>query len=253
MQRRRAAGRLGPRPTELSCRREGSGRTGRVRKGAERDRPAGALADRRRGRPRAVDQHPPDLRRRRRLQRRELRRAELPFRRARARHERRPERHVAVQDPRLWLRLPDLQRLRAAGDPAQLPDGDPDDPHLHARFHRRRRGRPDAPAGGAPRLAPGDPGADRAAPGGRQRGGRGVAGHHAASPRARGADPDAAEPADARPQPVRLGRRGRQGRLRAGRRRERQAGRAADGAPAARSRCASPPTSSSSPRASAPG
>ena len=102
--------------------------------GAERDRAAGALADRRRGRPRAVDQHPPDLRGRRRLQRRELCRPQLPLRRARARHERRAERHVAVQDPRLRLGLPDLQRLRPAGDPAQRADGDPDDPHLHARL-----------------------------------------------------------------------------------------------------------------------
>ena len=66
-------------------------------------------------------------------------------------------------------------------------------------FDRRRRGRPDASAGGAAGLAAGDPGADRDAPGGRQRGGRGVAGHHAAAARARGAGPDAAEPADARP------------------------------------------------------
>ena len=47
-----------------------------------------------------------------------------------------------------------LQRLRAAGDPALGPHGAADDLRLHARRDGRRRGRPDAPADRAARLAP---------------------------------------------------------------------------------------------------
>ena len=46
---------------------------------------------------------------------------------------------------------------------------------LHARLGRPRRGRPDAPAGRAPRRAARDPGPDGDPPGRRQRDGRGVA------------------------------------------------------------------------------
>ncbi len=63
----------------------------------------------------------------------------------------------------------------------------------------------------------GDSGADHAAAGRRQRGGRGVEGHHAAAPRAGRADPVAAGDADGGPDQVRLGVRRGQGRLHSGR------------------------------------
>ena len=89
------------------------------------------------------------------------------------------QRHGAVQGAALRLRLPDLQRLRPAGDPPERDHGDPGHLRLHARLDRRRRGRADAPADRAARLAAGDPRPDHDPPGRRQRGGRGVAGHHA--------------------------------------------------------------------------
>ena len=103
--------------------------------------------------------------------------------------------------------LPDLQRLRQAGDPAQRPDGAAGHLRLHARLDRRRRGRPDAPADRATRVAAGHPGPDRPAPRGRQRGGGGLEGHHEAAPRAGRAGSHAAGGADDRPQQVRRRRR----------------------------------------------
>ena len=47
--------------------------------------------------------------------------------------------------------LPDLQRLRPDADPPGGDHGDPGHLRLHARLDRRRRGRPDAPAGRAAR------------------------------------------------------------------------------------------------------
>ena len=43
-----------------------------------------------------------------------------------------------VEAPAVRLRLPDLQRLRPAGDPAERADGAAGDPHLHPRLDRRR-------------------------------------------------------------------------------------------------------------------
>ena len=51
----------------------------------------------------------------------------------------------------------------------------PVDPRLHARLHRGRRGRPDAPAGRAPRLAARDPGPARVPARRRERGRRDLA------------------------------------------------------------------------------
>ena len=76
-----------------------------------------ALADRRLGRPGAVDQDAADLRGRRRLRGRQLRRPQLPLRHPRARDGRHPQRHGAVEGAALRLRLPDLQRLRPDADP----------------------------------------------------------------------------------------------------------------------------------------
>ncbi len=93
-----AARRMGRGTAELPGGRDGRRGARRVGEGAERHRPAGAVADRRLRRPRAVHQHAAHLRGRRRLRGRRLRRPELPLRRARARHECGPERHVAVED-----------------------------------------------------------------------------------------------------------------------------------------------------------
>ena len=59
------------------------------------------------------------------------------------------------------VRVPDLLRLRAGRDPPLGVDGDPRRAHLHARLDRRRRGRPDASAGRAARVAARDAGAAR--------------------------------------------------------------------------------------------
>ena len=60
-----------------------------VGQGAERAREEGAVADRRLGRPRALDEDPPHVRWRGRLRGRRLRRPQLPLRHSRARHGRR--------------------------------------------------------------------------------------------------------------------------------------------------------------------
>ena len=80
-------------------------------------------------------------------------RPQLPFRRPRARDGRGAQRPVAVEDPAVRLRLPDLQRLRPRADPARGDHGDPGHLRLHARLDRRRRGRADASAGRAAPVA----------------------------------------------------------------------------------------------------
>ena len=67
MRRRRAAGGLGRRPPELRGRRQGHRHARGVRQGAERDRAKAAVAARRLGRPRAVEQDHAGVRRRARL------------------------------------------------------------------------------------------------------------------------------------------------------------------------------------------
>ena len=99
---------------DLPGRRQGHGRPRRLGQGAERPRPERPLADRRLGRPGAVHQDAPDVRRRGRLRGRQLRRPQLPLRHPRARHGRDPQRPVALEGPALRLGLPDLQRLRPA-------------------------------------------------------------------------------------------------------------------------------------------
>ncbi len=96
--------------------------------------------------------------------------------------------------------------------------GDPRAPRLHARLDRRGRGRADAPAGRAARLAAGDARPPRLPPGGRERGGGDVALRPPAPPRARGARPLPAGAADARPVDPRAGRGGDEGRVRPRRR-----------------------------------
>ena len=69
------------------------------------------------------------------------------------------------QGPALRLRVPDLQRLRPDADPPGRDHGAAGHLRLHARLDRRRRGRADAPADRAARLAAGDPRPGRAPPG----------------------------------------------------------------------------------------
>ena len=91
------------------------------------------------------------------------------------------------------------------------------------------RGRPDAPAGRAPRGAARDPGPRRAAPGGRDGDRRGVA-RHPRGPRGPGrAHPVAAGPAGLRPQRAGARRGRRAGRLRAARRGRSRGGHRRDG------------------------
>ena len=77
-----------------------------------------------------------------------------PLRRPRARHGGGDERHRAPWRAHpLFRRLPDLHRLLPAVDPSGGADGPARDPRADPRFHRARRGRPDAPAGRAARGA----------------------------------------------------------------------------------------------------
>ena len=167
------------RHADLPGRRQGHGHPrlvgGKVLNAIAQER---AVADRRLGRPGAVDQDAPDVRRRRRLRARQPRRPQHPLRRPRARDGR--DRSTAWR----WrscarygsgfliftdycappIRLAAIMEL-----PVHL--------RLHARLDRRRRGRPDAPADRAARRPARHPGPDHAAARRRQRGGRGLARH----------------------------------------------------------------------------
>ena len=144
--------------------------------GAQRHRTAPAVADRRLGGPRALDQDAPDVRRRRRLRGRQPRRAQLPLRHSRARDGGRSA--TAWRCPSSapygsgFLIFSDYMRpaIRLSAI-MELPI----DLRLHPRFDRRRRGRADPPAGRAADLAARDPGPDHASARRRQRGRRSVA------------------------------------------------------------------------------
>ncbi len=190
----------------------------------ERDRRAGALAGGRLRRPHRLDLGPPRIRRRRGLRARRLRRAPAPLRDPRARVGGDLQRPLALEAAAALVDLPDLLRLRAAGDPALGADGAAGGPRLHPRLDRPRRGRPHPPAGRAARLAAGDPRARRDPARRRQRGGRGLAGGDRPHPPAGGAGADPPGRAGARPRPLRLGRGPAARRLRARRPRGRRAG-----------------------------
>ncbi|MEJ0042740.1 MAG: hypothetical protein WDM81_11240 [Rhizomicrobium sp.] len=140
------------------------------------------------------------------------------------------ERHGAAwRDHPLWRHLPRLLRLLPPVDPARGADGHPRDLRDDARFHRRGRGRPDAPAGGASGGAARDPESDRHPPRRRGGDGRGL-GHCAQSydrPELAGlfasGRADAAVARDLGPEPD------REGRLRDRRRRGREGDPAGDG------------------------
>ena len=110
------------------------------------------------------------------------RRPQHALRHPRARDGRGRERAVALQGAGLRLRLPDLQRLRPARHPPERDHGDPR-PSTSSPTTRSASGE-DGPTHQPIeqlRLAPGDPRPDHDPPGRRQRGGRGLAGHHAAA------------------------------------------------------------------------
>ena len=92
-----------------------------------------------------------------------------------------------------------------AADPSGRHHGNSGHLHLHARFHRRRRRRPYASAGGTTDLAAGDSRPDRSPAGRRQRSRRSLAPDHEAAPRAGVSDPVAAEYAHAGPHKIRAG------------------------------------------------
>ena len=98
-----------------------------------------------------------------------------PLRHPRARVGGDLQRPLAVEAPPALVDVPDVLRLRPAGDPALGADGAAGHPRLHARLDRPRRGRPHAPAGRAARLAARDPGPQRDPPLRRERGRRGLA------------------------------------------------------------------------------
>ena len=99
----------------------------------------------------------------------------------------RRQRHGRARRHRAALRLdvPAVRRLHARRDPPVGADGPARRVGLHARLRRARRGRPDAPAGRAPRRAARDPGPDGAAPGRRDGDRRGVARRSSRSSRGR--------------------------------------------------------------------
>ena len=100
-----------------------------------------------------------------------LRQSLRSLRHPRARHGRGHERPVAAwRHHPVWRHLPVLLRLCAAGDAAGLADGHPLDLRDDARFHRPRRGRPDAPAGRASGRAARHSQPSRLPPGRRDRG-----------------------------------------------------------------------------------
>ena len=115
--------------------------------------------------------------------------------------------------------VPGLQRLHAPGGAAGRADEAAGHLRLDARLDRPRRGRPDPPAGRAPRGAAGDPRAStwsaRPTPTRPPSAWRHDPGAHRPAGRA---VPDPAEPADLRPRPARRRPRASPGRLRAGRR-----------------------------------
>ena len=135
----------------------------------QRDLAQRPLADRRLGRPQRARPRPRSPPRMPASSSPAIRRPELPLRHPRARDGGVRQRHGADQGPPVRCRVPHLQRLRATLDPACGDHGDPDDPHLHPRLDRRRRGRTDPPADRAARQPPGDPRPARAPARRRQR------------------------------------------------------------------------------------
>ena len=154
--------------------------------------------DRRRRRPGRVDED--GVRRRRRVLAR-ARRAQRAVRHPRARHGRDRQRRVRARRHRQAVRLDvlDVLRLHARQRAAVGADGTAGRVGVDARLRRPRRGRPDAPADRALRLAARDPRAVGDPPGRRQRDGGRLAGRAGTRGRPRGAAAVAPEHPHARP------------------------------------------------------
>ena len=218
-----------------------------VGQGAERGRQERAVADRRLGRSGAVDQDAPDLRRRRRLRGRQLRRPQLPLRHPRARHGRdpatacrcrrcAPSARASSSSPttrRGSIRLSALMELPVIYIFTHDSIGVGEDGPTHQPVEQLASLRA-------------IPGSDRPAPGRRQRGRRGLARDHAAAARAGRAGPVAARtlPTLDRTQ-VRPGRRAWPRAPTSSPTRPAASPRSSCSPPAARWRSASRPTSSS--------
>ena len=215
MQRRELPAGLGSHPADVSRRFQGHGGTRRLRQGPQRAGADHPVVPRRLRGPGAVEQDHADVRGCGRLPGRQPGRQDAALRHPRARDGGDRERPVAVEAAAIRRDLLHLQRLRAAGDPPVGADGAAHHLRLHARRDGRRRGRPDAPARRAARLAAGDSRPDVAAARGCQRGGRGLPRHSAAASSAGGAGAVAPAAADSGPQQVRPGLRRRARRLRA--------------------------------------
>src|ERR1700746_812716 len=97
----------------LSGRSEGTRRPRFISKGSERDREECALAHRWIGRPGTVDEDAPHLRRRRRLQRRQLWRTQLSFWHPRTLDALDLERTIDFEAASVRLAVSHFQRLRA--------------------------------------------------------------------------------------------------------------------------------------------
>ena len=219
----RPARRLGRRPAELrGRRREGPRHPQGLEQGPERDRRAGAVADRRLLRPHRLDLGP--AQRRRPVRAGQLRRPPGPLRDPRTRRRRGLQRDVDGEAAPALVDLPHLLRLRQGRDPPLGADGAAGRPPLHPRLDRPRRGRPDPPAGRAARRPAGDAAARRDPPRRRQRGDRGLEDRARPHPPPGRDGDDPAERAGLRPLQVRLGRGGPARRLRPRRPRGRRPG-----------------------------
>src|SRR5205807_1995527 len=82
------------------------------------------------------------LRGRRRLYGHQLWWTKPAFRHSRARHGLDSQRHGAIENAPVWIRLPDIQRLLASRDPARGSHGNTRHLRLYTRLDRRRRRRP---------------------------------------------------------------------------------------------------------------
>ena len=149
----RAAHRMGPRPADVSRRRQGPGRPRRLGQGPQRAGAGHPLVSRWLRGPRTVEQDHAHLRGCGGFPGRHAGRQDVALRHPRARHGCDRERAVAVEAAAVRRDVLHLQRLRAAGHPALGADGAAHPLRLHARRDGRRRGWSDPPAGRAARLA----------------------------------------------------------------------------------------------------
>ena len=213
---RRTARRLGQGHPGVPGGRQGRRQPRFVRPGAQRRGQERALADRRLGRPGAVEQHAAEIRQGGPFQRQGPRRPQPAFRHPRAQHGGDLQRLGLVRPAALRRHLLRVHRLHAAVDAAGRHDAPAGAVRLDARLDRLGRRRPDAPAGRAPGGLPRHSRPARLSAGRRQRSGRGVS-HDPGDPRpAGGPRADPAEHSHAGPVEIRSGGGRGPRRLRAG-------------------------------------